>query len=145
LNDGDEVTTHGTNPNLADTDGDSLSDADEINIHNTSPTSVDTHNDGLRDDFLVGANLNPALNYSNLLTDTVLNGAGYYSSQEAAVLDARAGSVAMEMNNGAPKITLQVERSDGSDNWSADANDAVEVDVTADNAKEFYRFSLPQN
>ena len=49
LTDGEEVNTHGSDPNLEDTDGDSLSDADEVNIHNSDPTLTDTDGDTLSD------------------------------------------------------------------------------------------------
>jgi transglutaminase-like putative cysteine protease/protocatechuate 3,4-dioxygenase beta subunit len=40
---------YGTNPNVADSDGDGLSDGDEVNIWNTNPIKTDTDNDGLND------------------------------------------------------------------------------------------------
>jgi hypothetical protein len=50
LDDGDEINTHNTDPNVADSDGDSLSDGDEVNTHGTNPTLVDTDGDTLNDD-----------------------------------------------------------------------------------------------
>jgi hypothetical protein len=41
LTDGGEVNTYLTDPQLADTDGDSLSDGDEVN-HPTNPTDPPT-------------------------------------------------------------------------------------------------------
>jgi hypothetical protein len=38
-----------TNPQVADTDGDTLSDGDEVNVHHTNPIRVDTDGDGLND------------------------------------------------------------------------------------------------
>ena len=38
-----------TNPEMWDTDGDTLSDFDEVNTHGTSPTSADTDGDGMLD------------------------------------------------------------------------------------------------
>ncbi|HIF37311.1 MAG TPA: hypothetical protein EYQ70_02740 [Marine Group III euryarchaeote] len=40
---------YGTNPNVADSDGDGLNDGDEVNIWNTNPIKTDTDNDGLND------------------------------------------------------------------------------------------------
>ena len=40
----------GTDPNVADTDGDSLSDGDEVNTHLTNPTLADTDGDEIDDD-----------------------------------------------------------------------------------------------
>lgn len=52
--DGDGLTTDeelalGTDPNVADTDGDTLSDFDEVRVHMTDPLLPDTDGDGLRD------------------------------------------------------------------------------------------------
>ncbi len=41
--------TRGTNPEVADTDGDGLSDGDEVLVHNTDPLAADSDNDGLAD------------------------------------------------------------------------------------------------
>lgn len=49
LSDGDEVHTRNTDPSKADTDGDGLSDGDEIKIYKTDPNNVDTDGDGLSD------------------------------------------------------------------------------------------------
>lgn len=48
-NDGEEVDTYKTNPLSKDTDGDSLGDCDEIRTYNTNPLSKDTDADGLMD------------------------------------------------------------------------------------------------
>ena len=40
---------HGTNPTLADTDGEGLSDGDEVNTYDTDPLSADTDGDGADD------------------------------------------------------------------------------------------------
>ena len=39
----------GTNPNVADTDGDGLSDGDEVNKYHTNPLKADSDGDGLSD------------------------------------------------------------------------------------------------
>ena len=49
LDDGDEVNTHGTSPTNADSDGDTLSDGDEVNTHGTNPALADTDEDGYAD------------------------------------------------------------------------------------------------
>lgn len=49
LSDGDEVNRYGANPLISDTDGDGLSDGDEVVIYRTDPLKVDTDNDGLSD------------------------------------------------------------------------------------------------
>ena len=49
LEDGAEVNTHGTTPTNADSDGDTLSDGDEVNTHGTNPALADTDEDGYAD------------------------------------------------------------------------------------------------
>ncbi len=54
-----EEQAAGTNPNLADTDGDGLGDGDELNVHGTSPILADTDGDGLLDGFEVANGFDP--------------------------------------------------------------------------------------
>ncbi len=49
LSDGDEVKKYNTNPLKADTDGDGLSDGDEVLKYHTDPLKADTDGDGLSD------------------------------------------------------------------------------------------------
>lgn len=49
LNDGMEVNTHNTDPLVVDTDGDGLGDGDEVNRYGTKPTKADTDGDSLSD------------------------------------------------------------------------------------------------
>lgn len=49
LMDGAEVMTHKTDPLKADSDGDGLSDSDEINKYSTNPNKADSDGDGLSD------------------------------------------------------------------------------------------------
>jgi len=52
--------THtGTNPAVADGDGDGLNDGDEVLVHNTNPRDPDSDGDGLRDGWEVDNNLDP--------------------------------------------------------------------------------------
>lgn len=49
LNDGDEFTTHKTDPLKADSDGDGLKDGEEITTFRTDPNKADSDGDGLSD------------------------------------------------------------------------------------------------
>jgi hypothetical protein len=62
LNDGAEVYTYSSHPNVPDTDGDGLSDGDEVNSHGTDPVDPDTDNDGLNDGYEVNTSLTNPLN-----------------------------------------------------------------------------------
>ena len=49
LSDGDEVKTYGCDPNKTDTDSDELSDHEEVSKYNTNPLLADTDEDALPD------------------------------------------------------------------------------------------------
>ncbi len=67
--DGAEVNTYGTNPLVADTDGDGLSDGAEVNTHSTDPLDADTDGDGISDGDEVNVwGTNP--NFKPAFTDT---------------------------------------------------------------------------
>ena len=58
-NDGDglldsQEQSLGTNPNVADTDGDGVNDGDEVNSYGTNPLVADTDGDGMSDGYEVG-------------------------------------------------------------------------------------------
>ncbi len=49
----------GTNPNMADTDGDGLLDGDEVNFYHTDPLKADTDADGFKDGYEVERGYSP--------------------------------------------------------------------------------------
>ena len=59
LTDGDEVNVYTTDPTEVDTDEDQLSDADEINVHGTNPLDRDTDGDGASDGVEINAGTDP--------------------------------------------------------------------------------------
>ena len=61
LTDGAEVNTYLTNPLVADTDGDGLNDGVEVNTHGTNPLRVDTDGDNWNDGEEITAGTNPLL------------------------------------------------------------------------------------
>jgi hypothetical protein len=60
LDDGEEINIYGTDPNAADTDGDGLDDGEEINDFGTDPNLADTDGDGLDDGVEIGQGTDPA-------------------------------------------------------------------------------------
>ncbi|MBK7252450.1 MAG: OmpA family protein [Ignavibacteria bacterium] len=73
--DGDEVNIYKTNPLNKDTDGDTLIDCDEINRYNTNPLSKDTDSDKLMDNEEVN-------NYMTLPTDSDTDDDGLIDGDE---------------------------------------------------------------
>jgi len=55
----------GTNPLMADSDGDGLSDYDELFVYGTDPLKTDTDGDGMPDKWEVDHGLNPLVNDAN--------------------------------------------------------------------------------
>ena len=61
LTDGDEILIHQTDPNNADSDGDTLTDGDEILIHQTDPNNTDSDGDTILDHTEIMNGTNPNL------------------------------------------------------------------------------------
>ena len=53
------VTNTGTDPSVADSDGDGLSDGNEIYRHLTNPLSLDSDNDGINDAYEIQTGFDP--------------------------------------------------------------------------------------
>ena len=85
LTDGDEVQEHGTDPLSDDTDGDSLGDFDELFVYETDPLSDDTDEDGLTDGLEV-----TLLATDPLASDT--DGDGLADGEEIALSSATAAT-----------------------------------------------------
>ena len=69
LRDSDEVI-YGTNPLVADSDGDGLLDGNEIFVHNTSAISSDTDNDGMPDGYEIQLGQDALINDANADIDS---------------------------------------------------------------------------
>jgi LmbE family N-acetylglucosaminyl deacetylase/regulation of enolase protein 1 (concanavalin A-like superfamily) len=96
----DEEAVAGTDPLVADTDGDGLSDGDEVNLLNTNPLLVDTDGDTMPDGYEVANNLSPTVddqatdsdgdgisNVEEYLAGTDPNNAADYPGAPSAALD----------------------------------------------------------
>jgi len=59
-----DEAAYGSNPFLADTDGDTLSDGDEVSLYSTNPVLADTDTDGFNDDVEITAGSDPNSNTS---------------------------------------------------------------------------------
>ena len=73
LNDGDEVNIYSTNPLNKDTDGDTLTDGDEVKLYSTNPLNKDTDSDKLMDNEEVNT-YNTLPNDNDTDDDTLLDG-----------------------------------------------------------------------
>jgi hypothetical protein len=146
LSDGDEVNSYGTDPTTDDTDGDGLLDQDEISLHKSDPTSTDTHGDGLLDGVINAAGYSPGTDYSAILTDAVLNPLGFSTGGgSGGTPEAGDDAVVVATSSGTASVQLQVERSSDLTNWSADASDVVNADISVSGGEDYLRFAIPQN
>ncbi len=59
LDDGVEVWQTHTSPTVADSDNDGISDSDEVSVYNTNPKSTDTDGDGMPDNWEITHGLDP--------------------------------------------------------------------------------------
>ena len=130
LSDNDEINTHNTNPNNADSDNDGLSDSDEINTYQSNPNYADTSNDGLSDQALVDYGLDPNVDHTLL-----------YNAIVQSIADLRAGSTIIEVINSLATITLNLESSDDLVSWTL-TGDTATLQVPTNNNTQFYRFTL---
>jgi hypothetical protein len=146
LSDGDEVNSYGTDPTTDDTDGDGLLDQDEISLHKSDPTSTDTHGDGLLDGVINEAGYSPGTDYSEILTDAVLNPLGFSTGGgSGGTPEAGDDAVVVATSSDTASVQLQVERSSDLTNWSADASDVVNADISVSGGEDYLRFAIPQN
>ena len=151
LDDGAEVNTHLTDPNDADSDEDGLGDGAEVNTYSTNPLLEDTSGDGLGDAVLVNAGFDPTVDYSNLV-----------NASRQGMIDLRAGSTIIAVENGQATLIMEVEQSDDLELWRPfnfniggpfmpnplDPNDGrynlIRIDLPSftDDEKSFYRFKF---
>ena len=82
----------------------------------------------------------------NLGVQSVSNNAqayGLYTSTE--LIDLRTGSSQLQIdNNGAVTLQLQIQRSDDLSTWTSSSDDLVEVELSMQQGKGFFRFAMPQ-
>jgi hypothetical protein len=82
----------------------------------------------------------------NLGVQSVSNNAqayGLYTSAE--LIDLRPGSSQLQIdNNGAVTLQLQIQRSDDLSTWTSSSDDLVEVELSMQQGKGFFRFAMPQ-
>ena len=99
LNDGPEVSTHSTNPLIADTDRDGLTDGAEVNTHATNPTLVDTDSDTYSDSSEVAEGTNPNSATSYPLVGTAV---GFFTGGDAGEGLDLSGTFLYSFNVGTP-------------------------------------------
>ena len=124
----------GSDPNLADTDGDGLNDYVEITVYHTSPTSTDSDGDGLPDAWEIryGTNPNVEDDGANPDNDGLTNLQGYLAGSNPLNSDTDADGI----NDGQETVTNRLlSDSDGDlmpDGWES----MIGTSPTADNSAE---------
>ena len=135
LLDGEEAS-YGTNPLLADTDGDGLSDAAELRTHGTNPLLKDTDGDGMSDGAEVAAGTDPNSAASLFkITSVQRNPGGNVSLQWSSVTNKLYRVKRSPIASGASSLTL-------SNNIPGLPPVNTFTDTTATNAAAFYWVEL---
>jgi M6 family metalloprotease-like protein len=161
-------TTYGTNPNLEDTDGDTLTDFHEVcydndcsqynpGVTDLDATTADTEGDGMPDDFELANNLDPLVNDSAIDGDA--DGLTNLQEYQAGTNPNLADTDADQLSDGDEVNIYSTDPLDGtdtdedgmSDDWenvrgtNAAVNDArTDTDNDGvDNAIEYLRDTLP--
>lgn len=102
----------GTNPELADTDKDTLSDGDEYIAYQTSPLAVDTDGDGVRDNIEVKRKSNP-LGPGDATSDQLARWSRLKNTTDPAISDLN-----VTFGNGTATVSWTTDLSaDGIVNW----------------------------
>jgi hypothetical protein len=123
LNDGDEVLVHMTNPLVADTDGDGLTDGEEVNTYGTNPLLADTDGDGISDGAELALGSDP-LNPLSYPINVARSGTGLLGTKPT--LDS--GTETPRFNSGTAANIVDGNLSSRVDNWNgniASASDTV--------------------
>lgn len=120
LNDGPEVSTHGTNPTRADTDADGLTDGTELTVHSTNPLVRDTDGDGFTDGAEIALGTIPT-NSSSFPSNLALMGSASAIIGTKPAVDTTAGVV--YFNAGAPPSINDGNLTTRVDTWNGGGAD----------------------
>ena len=131
LSDGQEEFVFGTDPSLTDTDGDELGDGTEVNTYASNPLAADTTGDGFADGFLVSEGFIPTSDYNALRMETINQ-----------MLDLRAGSTMIAVENGQATLSMELEQSDDLEIWTSGSTTTFQV--PADSDTKFFRFKMTE-
>ncbi|MDF7809516.1 hypothetical protein P4E94_18915, partial [Pontiellaceae bacterium B12219] len=128
----------------SDLDGDGLLDGEEVNTYGTDPLLADSDGDGWQDQSEVLEGLNPAydenyaISYGQAMVTDNPDSFGLYTSNSISDLDM--GEVMIQASNGWIRMELQLQQCTNLvDGIWTNIGDAVEWEVPATEGKAFYR------
>ena len=112
-------------PDTSDADGDGLTAYDEVMTHKTDPNKADTTGDGFDDGALVAKGYSPTIDYTSLLA-LVKEDPGSHEFVSEIVQDAnfRLGGMVVEQVGTEYELKYTVEKSTDLKNWVVDGNTA---------------------
>jgi hypothetical protein len=59
-------------------------------------------------------------------------------------IEGRLGSTQIEISNGQANLRLQIERSEDMSTWTKHENDLINIPMSMDGEKQFFRISIPE-
>ena len=120
-------------PDLSDPDEDGLTTYEELMTYGSNPNLYDTSGDGLGDGDVVAAGFDPNTDFSALI-DLI----------SPQTIEGRLGSTQIEISNGQANLRLQIERSEDMSTWTKHENDLINIPMSMDGGKQFFRISIPE-
>ena len=120
LYDVEEIYTHLSNPNLADSDNDGLSDADEVLLNSIS---FDVNED------------------NSAILASVMQRLGLLTIDE--VKDLRSGSTLIEITGNQATLSLNLEESSDLASWT-ETDDVATISISANTGIKFFRFKMAE-
>ena len=129
---------------LSDSDGDGLSNYAEVVTHGSNPNLADSNSDGLRDGLVVALGKDPMENVSGFVSAIMTNRTelGLHTTED--ITDMRVGSMMIERAAGTNKLQFRMkfQKSNDLQNWQDDGEAIFEAPYTPSPTKRFYRFGL---
>lgn len=128
-------------PDYSDADSDGLPAYDELITHGTNPNLPDSNADGVKDGDAVNAGLNPQTDYTDIINYVKLNSHDFDLYTQDSIMDLSLGRVMIQRNTqGSFDLSYEVQTSEDLSTWSTYSSPSVAIEPVGN--KEFIRISV---
>ena len=128
-------------PDYSDADSDGLPAYDELITHGTNPNLPDSNADGVKDGDAVNAGLNPQTDYTDIINYVKLNSHDFDLYTQDSIMDLSLGRVMIQRNTqGSFDLSYEVQTSEDLSTWSTHSSPSVAIEPVGN--KEFIRISV---